>query len=147
MMKKNLLRFNNLIGIALLFIFLESCEKDSGPYNITPPPSPIDTTDTTTIIYTISYASDVQHIFNDHCIQCHNANHPFLDLRESTSFNELWISGSSAPYVDTLDPANSILYQHIEGIEMSPMPPDPPHLSDSLKQIIFTWMMEGAHDN
>ncbi len=146
-MKKYIFRYEILIPLVLLFILWESCEKDSGPYNITPPKPPVDTTDTTVNIYSVSYADDVQHIFNDHCIQCHNVNHPFLDLRESTSYHELWISGSHAPYVDTLDPANSKIYLHLEGVEMSQMPPDPPHLTDSLKQIIFTWMAEGAHDN
>ncbi|HRH66735.1 MAG TPA: hypothetical protein PLU53_10600 [Bacteroidia bacterium] len=122
-----------------LLIWMNSCTKDEGPLVIKPPPVPGDTM--------ISFGLEVQAIFDVHCVRCHNQSHPFLDLREGFSYEELLYYGRLAPYVDTLIPENSILIGRLRGIEYPIMPPDGDHVSEGAIDTIATWMLQGAREN
>lgn len=131
-----------IISLLLVSVFLVfSCEKDKGPVIIKPvvPVDPVDTF--------IHYELCVQPIFDEFCIRCHSHNHPFLDLREGISYSELWTDGASAPYVDTLNPGNSILMQHLEGVVLERMPPEPPYPLSTQIDTIRQWMWQGARNN
>mgnify|MGYP003331108736 CR=1 FL=1 len=126
------------IIIFASLIFFSACEKDSGP-----------------LIYdsalqdTISFARDIQPIFNANCILCHNQYHPFLNLKDCCSWNELLFTGASAPYVDTLSPKESYLYIRVAGTGQAPpaMPPGGPYLSSDLTAKILRWIEQGARNN
>ena len=90
----------------------------------------------------VSLKNDVQPIFDRDCNMsgCHDAkpsHHPSL-IKEN-AYNDL-ISGG---YVNTTDPANSLLYKRING---GGMPPGVP-LSDNDKKIILGWITDGAKNN
>ncbi len=127
-----------LIVGSILLVF--SCEKDKGPVIIKPivPVDPVDTF--------IHFGLYVQPIFDEFCTRCHNQSHPFLDLQEGVAYTELWTDGSSAPYVDTVDPGNSRLMQHLEGV-LERMPPESPYPLTSQIDSIRQWMWQGARNN
>jgi len=136
---------NKLLGVIfiLFLLFFFSCEKDSGPLIVEPivpnPPSPV----------FVSYANEIQPIFNANCVHCHNETHPFLNLLTCCSWDELLISGASAPYVDTLYPSESYLYIRIAGAGQNPpeMPPGGPFLLQAETDKILKWIQEGAKNN
>lgn len=150
-MKKN--KFKIPLGIftqgqlALLSLFtflllsIVSCEKDHGPV-VVRPPAVIDTTHAL-----VSYRGYIQPIFNDYCIACHTSSHPFLDLRGIVSYDELLYTGASAPYVDSINPDNSLLIQRLIGDEWPIMPPDPPYLTAAQIDSVRLWMLQGYKDN
>ena len=133
--------------IALIFCFsvllFSACEKDSGPI-IIKPEIPEDT-----VPDFVSFANDIQPIFNFNCIACHNENHPFLNLKECCSWDQLLNSGVSAPYIDTLNPTESYLYIRVAGAGQNPpeMPPGGPFLIQEETDLILKWIQEGAKDN
>ena len=135
---KRAIIYSLLIG-SILFVF--SCEKDKGPVIIKPvvPVDPLDTF--------IHFGLYIQPIFDEFCIRCHNHSHPFLDLREGVAHTELWTDGSNAPYVDTLNPDNSLLLQHLEGVVLERMPPEAPYPLESQIDTIRQWIWQGARDN
>jgi hypothetical protein len=122
-----------------LFLFMNSCTKDSGPLIINPPPVPGDTM--------ISYSAVIQPFLDLHCVRCHNQSHPFLDLREEVSYDQLLFSGRMAPYVDTIDTENSSFIGRLRGVEFPIMPPDGGAISESTIDTIATWMLQGARNN
>lgn len=138
-------RFYHIKRLALLFLLsgylmhLSSCTKDEGPLVIKPPPVPGDTM--------MSYSLEIQAIFDLHCVRCHNQSHPFLDLREGLSYNQLLFTGHLAPYVDTLLPENSILIGRLRGVEYPIMPPDGDHIRPGTIDTIAIWMLQGARNN
>ena len=127
--------------ILLLVIAFSSCEKDVGPIRIRPL-VPYDSTS-----YRISFSNYIQPIFNENCIGCHNATHPFLNLHASVSFDELLYTGDKAPYIDSIEPENSLLIQRLRGVEWPIMPPNPPHVSEANIDSIKLWMMQGCYYN
>jgi hypothetical protein len=129
------------IAIIILISTLAACEKDVGPIRIHKT-APIDST-----IYRISYSNYIQPIFNNNCVSCHNANHPFLNLHASVSYDELLFLGDNAPYVDSIDSENSLLIERLRGVEWPIMPPSPPHVSDSDIDSIKAWMQQGCYFN
>ena len=125
-----------LCSSALFF----SCEKDIGPV-IKAPDVPVKNF--------VSFSNDIQPIFNANCIVCHTEFHPFLNLKPCCSWDELLVSGSSAPYIDTLSPLESYLYIMVAGADMNPaqMPPGGPYLPKSETDKILKWIQEGAKNN
>ncbi|HEU5290435.1 MAG TPA: cytochrome c [Cyclobacteriaceae bacterium] len=91
----------------------------------------------------VSLKNDVQPIFNRDCNMsgCHDAI-PSHDpgLTPEIAYDEL-ISGG---YVNTIDPANSILYLSVNG---GGMPSGRAPLSENDKKIILAWITEGAKNN
>lgn len=123
-------------AVALLLTFLFSaCRKDSGPY-INPPG----------VIDSVSYANDIQPIFDSYCISCHDENHTYLNLKSCCSWDELISTGYYAPYIDTINPEQSTLYERITGVPPV-MPPSGNLLSQQDITLITQWMEEGAKNN
>lgn len=137
---KNTLAFLSIISIgALLF---HSCEKDSGPVTIVPVP-PIDSS-----IHYVSFSGVIQPIFNTECVSCHDANQNFgPNLKDGYSWDQLLYSGPNPPYVDSINPENSILIQRLRGVELNLMPPGGPQISEALIDSIALWMTQGCRDN
>lgn len=151
----------NLLAIGIV-LFHPSCSKDEGPFIIAPvgtttPSDSTHLTDTvnnkdstnspTVYTYTILYSVHVKPLLAFKCVQgCHNPSHPKLDLRPPVSYVELLTDGASAPYVDTIQPGNSIIHKHLTG-EYTPMPKDGPSLSQGKIDTIYTWISQGAKNN
>ena len=136
------------IGNLLLVIpiFMISCTKDSGPVFIPKEHDPNDS------IITISFADDVQEIFDTECWFCH-PNNGDLDLGVGISHAEL-VNVQSANYPPNMrvvpyDTAASVLFHKImrDDVYGLEMPPGALELTEQEKAIITTWILEGALDN
>lgn len=89
----------------------------------------------------ISFQEQVQPIFNQNCIACHNGNlEP--DLSSGNSFTALLGGG----FVIPSDSGNSILYNSLIGQGVSQMPPGGA-ISQTNINIVKQWINEGALDN
>lgn len=105
----------------------------------------------TDVVADISYADDIQPIFNSHCTSCHGAaRNGNLALR---SYSEL-MAGSGFRYgADLVIPGNAENSGLVDSIEPAPesgilrMPQGGPFLSPTQIQLIRTWIDEGAQDN
>jgi len=103
--------------------------------------------------FTVSYATQIQPIYNNRCISCHSLNgNGGLDLRASVSHANT-INVLSPVYgairVIPGDPDNSLLYGKITG---NPefgglMPPTGGILNAVQRQLFRTWILEGAQNN
>jgi len=114
------------LGLILLTTLNTSCY-----YNKTPlPPAP--TGD-------ISYSADIQPIFNDNCVACHQSGTGVpLDLEESVSHSNL-INGN---YVNVDEPELSVLYvKIIPGGSMYQF------ATDNNRAVILKWIEQGALNN
>ena len=112
-----------VLVMLMLIGFLSSCEK----YAYTPPTiNPNDS---------VHFATDIQPIFNNPCINCHNgAITP--DLRAGSSYNALSTHGMITPPATT-----SILYMQVISASHTA------RTSDIQKQKIYVWINLGAHNN
>lgn len=124
-----------LTTFTCLVLLFSGCRKDSGPVIIPPP-----------VVPPVSFSQDIQPIFDVACISCHNEWHASLNLQDSVSWRELWTTGANAPYVDTLNPLQSILHLRLTGAQLPAMPPSTP-LTQAEIDLIDKWMEEGARDN
>lgn len=108
-----------------ILVILAACTK----YEIPKPPCPED------LPTNVSYAADVQSIFDSNCIMCHSgAQSP--DLRPDWSYDEL-IDGD---YIDTDFPCSSLLYEKLTGSHAD-------RVSEDQVLTILGWIDEGAEDN
>ena len=89
----------------------------------------------------VSFATDIQPIFNADCTGCHPGAHA-LDLTSANSYNQLWTAGPNAPYVDTVNATSSSLYQKINNGSMAVNISSP-----NDKILILTWIEQGAKNN
>ena len=119
--------------ISLFF----ACNKDEGPYIL----GEINVSD----IDTVSFSMHIQPIFDANCISCHNTSHAKLNLQRTVSYDELLVSGFSASYVNTTNPARSNIYLHLVG-DLSVMPPSG-LLSSRNQELVFKWIDQGANNN
>ena len=124
--------------LIVVTITLYNCSKDTGP---------VDDNQTTE---NISFANDVQPIFDQSCTSCHPGSGN-LDLTAANSYNQLVnvnASGYSAKRVVPGDAANSVLYKKIDGSGAygSNMPLGG-NLSTAQINIIKQWIVEGAKNN
>ena len=131
---------NRLLLLAAISFLLSCCEKDKGPY-VNAPVLPEDTASV------VSFKAGIQPIFDTYCIRCHVQTHPLLDMRASFSYDQLLYEGAHAPYVDTLNPENSILLKRLRGVSLDHMPPEPPDPPDTKIELIKKWMSQGAQNN
>ena len=90
----------------------------------------------------VSFAGDVQPIFDDKCTACHPTAYPYLDLRRGRSYGELvGVSPPNAPSWERVVPGQpdlSYLLTH---------PPDPSRkrlLTAAETATIREWITEGA---
>lgn len=132
-MKKNRLHYIWLIVIVITLF--NSCRKDTGPLVI---PGPV--------TQPVSFSNDIQPIFNSACISCHNATHPSLQLDSCCSYYELLFVGNNAPYVDTVNPAESRLIKRMTG-EIGPTMPLTGALPQDQIDLVLRWIEEGARNN
>ena len=91
----------------------------------------------------VNYESQIQPIFNNNCVFCHqNGGSATLNL---TTYSGVMSGGWSGPAIITGDYQNSLLYQRIiqpTGTDGS-MPPNDP-LSQAQIDLIAQWIEEGA---
>jgi len=132
-MKKTYLSF-----LILITFTLYNCSKDTGPV------------DDNQATENISFANDVQPIFDQSCKSCHPSSGN-LDLTAANSYNQLVnvnASGYSAKRVVPGDPDNSVLYKKIDGSGAygSNMPLGG-NLSAAQINTIKQWITEGAQNN
>jgi len=88
----------------------------------------------------VSYASDIQPVFDQSCVACHNGN-LIPDLRSGNSYDALINNGLVVP----LDKSASELYKRVTGAG-SLMPPGSP-LPQSKVDLIGQWIEDGAKNN
>lgn len=124
------------------FLLLTACVSEEGPF----------ITDTGT--FDVSFAADIQPIFNNNCIICHNETHESgLDLQEGRSYNLLVnvTTFSYAPNVRImpLSLENSVLWHKIKGDEVfgGRMPAIGDALSNFEIEKIESWIELGALNN
>lgn len=101
----------------------------------------------------VSFANQVQPLFNTYCVSCHNPGsaptHGNLDL---TSYATLMdTTGPSkpihAPLIIPNQADSSYLYKRITGVIQPQMPLGGPYLSESQISIIEDWINQGAKNN
>ena len=102
---------------------------------------------------TVSYAADVQPIWNATCGGCHTSSSPtYPGLSSSVSYDNL-VDQSSFCGSQTLvipgNPDDSYLYKKLVGTHEcgSLMPRNRPALSNSDVQTVRSWISEGALNN
>jgi len=113
-----------LILTGSLLMILTGCTK----YEIPKPDCPED------LPTNVSYAADVQPIFDARCVMCHSGGQA-PDLSAGWSYDELTGGG----YLDTDFPCSSSLYTKLA--EGHNAPPDEELLT------ILGWISEGAENN
>ena len=111
---------------------------------------------------TVSFAGDVQPIFNASCASagCHDGGpgrpgpmggKSSLDLTDGSSFASLLNATTNCgPVVVPGDPEGSLLIGKLTGLALctgSQMPKGDPPLADNLIDTIATWICQGAEDN
>lgn len=120
-MKKSLLL---IIGITLIAI--SSCEyKFIEPVAIQIPDGPV------------SFADDVEPIFQNKCVSCHASRNPILST--GSAFNSL----TSGGYVNVSDPESSSLIKKVMGGH----PGGSGSLNSQEIGIILKWIQDGAENN
>lgn len=93
----------------------------------------------------VSFARDVQPVFDAKCISCHPVSYPYLDLRRGRAYDQLvGVSARTAPALERVLPGRpelSYLLTH---------PPDPSLrglLSDRERALVAVWIRQGAPEN
>jgi mono/diheme cytochrome c family protein len=98
----------------------------------------------------VSFAADVQPIFDNNCVGCHgDGGAAGLDLRQGVSHANLVgvaAQASSGDRVVSGDAANSVLYKRLIGDGVGLMPPGS-SLGTSTIELVERWIDEGAADN
>ncbi len=82
-----------------------------------------------------SFATDVQPIFDNNCVSCHNAANNFANGQSWETHAEIAANIESILTAINHEPGKT------------PMPYQLPKLSDSLIQVIECWAADGAQDN
>jgi hypothetical protein len=93
----------------------------------------------------VSFAADVQPIFDRKCTTCHPVSYPYLDLRAGRAYDDLVrVSAATAPAFERVLPGRPELSYVLTH------PPDP-SLRDLLtpaeRRTIAAWITEGAPNN
>jgi hypothetical protein len=122
-----------ILIVACLGLFMNSCYYDEIPEPIIP--------EIPDITETIYFAADIQPIFTNKCIGCHNASNK-LDLREGNSYNEL-----VPTYVTAGNADNSALYNKLPGKEHPAPTPSSSEPSINELALIQAWINQGAKNN
>jgi len=133
----------------VLATMMSACGSDGGGTATPSTPTPTPTA--------VSFATNVQPIFNARCISCHTrtgvANFLVLDIG---AFNNLVnrptaTSGNTGTLVIPGDSSNSVLYERISknGLpaNLLQMPLGGPFLSTDDQNLIKTWIDQGAKNN
>lgn len=137
-----------LVTLVLVFlpVYVSGCGSGSNSSNNNGNTSnPTDPNPTSNDV--ISYANDIQPIFNANCTasSCHGANAPSgLKLIAYASFAKGGVSGS--PFVAG-DFTKSLIIKRLEGTIPPMMPKGGAPLSNTQIQKIKDWITAGAKDN
>lgn len=95
----------------------------------------------------VSFKDDIQPIFDTHCNNagCHGGNNPAgnLNLEASEAYAQLWRKKSG--YIDTLNPAYSVLYASMNATS-NPMPPTG-KLDACTLALVLKWIEQKAKNN
>jgi hypothetical protein len=94
----------------------------------------------------VSFTKDIQPIFNSSCVTgCHTGGSPqgHLSLDPAVAYTQLWHPGGG--YVDTLNPAASVLYSSMVSVS-SPMPPSGALDACKLK-LVLKWIEQKGRNN
>lgn len=113
------------VTAGALVLILSACTKYQIPKPECPENLPTD----------VSFAGDIQPIFNANCIVCHSGGQA-PDLSEGWAYDELIDGG----YVDTDFPCESGIYQVFSGSHGG-------RASDDEVLTILGWITEGAQNN
>ena len=108
-----------------MIVILTGCTK----YEIPKPDCPED------IPTSVSFAGDVQAIFDQKCLSCHGGGQA-PDMRPGYAYDELIDGG----YIDTDFPCSSSLYEKLNGNHSG-------RTSEEETLTILGWISEGAEDN
>ena len=109
-----------------VFFFMSSCTSDTLVPQI---PSPSQK---------VSFSGDIQPIFNQSCTGCHAPGLNSPNLTAGSSYQSLM----SMHLIDTVTPANSILYKKV----VSPGSMSS-YCTAAQAQLILQWIKQGARDN
>jgi hypothetical protein len=100
----------------------------------------------TTVTVFVSYAANIQPIFNQHCTNCHSGPFPDFNLRLDSYANTM-AGGQSGAVVVAGSPDNSILIQRMEGTITPSMPYQQAQLPQATINRIRDWISQGANNN
>ena len=128
--------------VTLNMLFITSCTFDNGPVIIS---SANDTP---------SFIQDIQPIFDNNCIGCHDDEHSTgLDLRMGFSYS-LLVNINSTGYSPFLrfkpnSADSSVLWNKVAGTRINgmQMPPGGPYLQTFEIDNIKNWIYQGAQNN
>ena len=126
-------------------IFIISCEYNKEPEPIKKPVNVSDTSGIDTVVQSaVSFINSIIPRFQARCAvsDCHDGVTSATTtispvLTTDTAYFELWEGG----YIDTANSENSILYQQINGGEMTD------NATDEDRDTILQWIVEGALNN
>lgn len=86
----------------------------------------------------VSYATQIQPIFNNSCILCHKPGGTSPDLTSANSYAQI----NTSKYVNKGTPNQSLLYKRVDGTYSGH-----PVLSAAQAALILTWIQQGAQNN
>lgn len=103
-------------------------------------------------VETVSYASDIQPIFDRECSSCHTGDGAGLLASgfNTGSYEEVMKGTRYGTMIEPGDPLSSSLYRLISGREVHPsirMPQGDSMLPESDIERIEAWIRQGAQDN
>lgn len=132
-MMKKILKLTSKVAVLVLLLSLTGCY-----YN-----EVVDQTQLPPVNDEISYALDIQPIFNDNCVVCHDGTLD-PDLTEGNSYTFLTVTDPDMVVAGDAD--GSELYQRMNGIGGGVMPPSGA-LSAANINLVKTWINQGALNN
>ena len=133
-----------LLGLSGLFMLTACSDLGDDPEDVGGPMVPLPET--------VSFADDIQPIFDVNCVFCHgDGGNAGLDLRSGSSHaNLVGVTATESPLsrIEPGEPLNSWLYLKITGQQnVGTMMPPTGSLAADLMDLVRTWIEEGALDN
>ena len=92
----------------------------------------------------VDYNSEIQPIFDNHCINCHINGGAYFGGLDLSSYSEVIEGGNSGNVIIPFDYANSLLWQHVNSNYMPPYGSGSPPLTTAQINLIAQWIDEGA---
>jgi mono/diheme cytochrome c family protein len=94
-----------------------------------------------------SYATDIQSVFDNHCITCHGNSSPLAGYSLASRAGALGNGSDTVPNVIPNSADSSRLYRKITGVETPQMPLGQAPLDTTKTATIRNWIDKGAKDN
>ena len=141
------MRMRKLLGIMALAVLAGCSDYGDDPMDGGGPTDPPDPPEPT-----VSYADDVQPIFDANCVGCHgDGGNAGLDLRPGLSYANLYEVQSTESALNRVEPEEpmlSWLYLKLTGQQNVGTEMPPGSLLDAdTRELVRTWIEEGALDN